>query len=248
MLVVVVARGLPCGDEAGAHPDAAGSQGERGHQSTTVGDATGGDNRSGGYCVHHLGHQGHGGDAPGVTSALGPLGNDDIGAALGDPAGVTHGADHGYDGHAVAVHLFGVGGGVAQAGGEHRHLLLEHDLDHLLLAGPALGEEEIDRKRFVGEVLHPAHLVAQGSRGEHGGADDPETAGVGDGGYQLGHGDAAHPGLDDGVLDPQPLRELRSKHCSHSSFFARYRPSWWAMVLRCIWEVPSPISISLQSR
>ena len=85
-----------------------------------------------------------------IAAALGPLGDDDVRAALDHPVGVADGADHGHYRHAVSVHLLSVGGRVAQAGGEHGHLLLEHDLDHLVQSGPALGQKEVDAEGLVG--------------------------------------------------------------------------------------------------
>src|SRR3990170_548231 len=211
-LVVVVAVGLPGGHEASAHPDTAGAQREGGHEAPAVSDAAGSDDRDGRDRVHDLGHQGHGGDAAGVAAALGPLGDDDVGAALGDLTGVADGAYHGHDGHAVIMHLLRVWGGAAQPGGENGYLLIEHDLDHLLLAGPVLSQEEVDREWLIGQILDFAHLVAQGVRGHQGGADDAEAAGLGHGRHERGHRDTAHAGLDDRVLDAKLLGQLRLEH------------------------------------
>ena len=54
---------------------------------------------------------------------------------------MTHQSDDRHHGHSVLVHRVGVGSRVTKARGEDRHVLIEHDLYHLLLA--TMGSEDL---------------------------------------------------------------------------------------------------------
>ncbi len=147
-----------------------------------------------------------------MAAALVPLGDDDIGATLGAAAGVANVAYHRYYLHTAAVHLGRVGGGVPQTRGEHRHALLVDRLYLLGQAGHPLRQKQVHGERLIGHILHLADLFAQSIGCEHGPAYHAQAAGVGHRRRQIGHGHAPHAGLDDGVFDPQGLRQGCSEH------------------------------------
>ena len=169
--------------------------------------------------VDDLGDEGERADLAGVAAGLGALGGDDVSAGLDGLEGVADAAAHHHHDHVALVHLGDELGGDGEPGDEDVHVLLEDDAhvgaDHL-----RVGREEVDGERLVGEVTGLADLFSQRGRVEGGGADDAEPAGVGDGGDEPGHGDAAHTGEEDRVVDAELIAEWCVKGVVHGDSFA----------------------------
>ena len=131
-LAELVEVGLLGGDEHRAAPDANAAHREGGGEAATVADPAGCDDRPGRDGVDHLREQRHRADPAGVTAGLVALGDDDVGVAIGDAQGVLDVTDERDDLAVGRVDLVDVGGRVAEAGGEHRHLHARDDVDLLL--------------------------------------------------------------------------------------------------------------------
>ena len=90
--------------------------------------------------------------------------------------------------------------GYAEARDEGRGPLFDDDIGGFL---ERLGHcrQQVNAEWLLGEAAHLAHLVADFLRAATGHAKRPEASGLGDRGADLGVGNAAHSGEEDGVFD-----------------------------------------------
>jgi hypothetical protein len=140
-----------------------------------------------------------------------PLGHDDVDAVVGAAAGVSQVPHQGHDLHALFAHALRPGPGRAQAGDEDGDLLFEDDVHQLVGVGQALGQKQVDAEDLAGEALGLPDLIPERLGVQHRASQDAQAAGVGDGGRQLGQGDAAHAGLYDRTRCPAS-QSVRLEH------------------------------------
>ena len=116
VLVAEHAPGLGRGDEAGAHPDAVGAEGECRREATPVEDAAGRHHRDTiAHRVDDLWDERHGRHLAGVAARFGALGHDEVATRVDRPHGVFDLPAHVDDEHVGAVALLDHLGGDAQA-------------------------------------------------------------------------------------------------------------------------------------
>ena len=96
--------------------------------------------------------------------------------------------------------------GVAGAGGDHLHVLLQDDLGDVV--GVGAHEHEIDAEGLVRQLLGPADLLAEPIAVPAAGGDHAQGPGVGAGGGELAGGNVGHAALNDGETGPQDLIEF----------------------------------------
>ena len=70
---------------------------------------------------------------------------------------------------------------------------------------PRLEAQQVDAERLVGQILHPAHLVADAVGRDRRHAQRAETARLGHGGAQFGVGHAAHTREHHRMLDAKDV-------------------------------------------
>ena len=199
---------LAC-QQAGAHLDAAGAQGEGGGGLPPVRDAAGGHHRDA-HRVDDLGHQGHGGHLAHVAAGLRALGDDGVHAVALQPLGQDRSGHHGDDLDALFLPGGDVFAGVAGAGGDHLHILLQNDLGDVV--GIGAHQHQVDAEGLVRQLLGPADLLAETVAVPAAGGDHAQGPGVGAGGGELAGGDVGHAALDEGILGSQDLIELFHKN------------------------------------
>mmetsp|Transcript_47189 Transcript_47189/g.146197 ORF Transcript_47189/g.146197 Transcript_47189/m.146197 type:complete len:339 (-) Transcript_47189:154-1170(-) len=209
VLPVHRARGcLGRGDEARAHPDAAGPQGQGGREAAAVEEAAGRHDRHlhaevvllALHEVHALRHERHGGDHAGVAAGLRALGADDVHALRQGLRHVVRRPHHVHHGDAGAVELVdGPLRGHSHGAHEERCLLLDDDVDELresaagvvlvslARAAPDLRQQQVDPERHarLQFLLAEGDLLRHGRGGEVHAAKGADAARVGHGGHEL---------------------------------------------------------------
>lgn len=153
-----------------------------------VADAAGGQHRDL-HRVHHLGRERHGGQVPDVAAGLAALGHDRAGAHALAHAGDSHRGHDRHDLEAVFHPGLDVFGRKARAGDDDGHLLLHHNLRHLV--GVGRHQHDVDAVRLVRDFADLADLLAELLPvGVHA-RDDAKAAGVG---HRARQGRVRHPG------------------------------------------------------
>ena len=145
-----------------------------------------------------------------MAAGLGALGHHGHGTGALDELGHGNGGHHGDDLDAGLVPGLHVLGGVAGAGHDHGHVLVDDDLGHLVRE--RAHEHHVHAEGLVGLLAQLVDLVAQPvGVGVHG-CDDAQAAGLGDGGGEGGIGDPGHPALEDGLLDAEKVTDGGAQH------------------------------------
>ena len=206
LLIVVVNGTFPACQQAGAHLDAAGTQGEGGGSLTAVGNAAGGDDGNI-HRVDDLGHQGHGGHFAHMAAGLHALSDDGVGSLIHQPLGKDGGRHHGQHLDPGSFPRGDVLAGTARSGGHHPDALLYDDLGHFVGAG--VHQHQVHAEGLVRQALADADLLAQQVRFQHPACgDDAQRPRVRAGGGKFACGDVGHAALDNGKLRPQQLVEF----------------------------------------
>jgi hypothetical protein len=222
VLVALVPVGLCAGDEAGPQPHADRADRQGRGQPAAVGDPAG---REHGHVdrVDHGGQQRQGPHASRVTAPVVALGDHGVDAATRDAYRVARVPDQRDDLHAELVALGHDRSRIPEPARQHRHALLEDDVDlGLHLAGeahrgrvtrrPADGrEQDVDPERTIGPVAHLVDLLPELLGAERGPSDHSQRARFGHGGRELAARDVAHARLQDRVLDPEHVADRRSQ-------------------------------------
>ena len=204
VLPVLVNRALGRRDHAGAHLDALGAQGKRSGHAAPIGDATGGDDRQIGPRTDQR-EQHHGGDIATVleTATLAAFDHQSVDAGVDGLLRRRHRRHHVEHCQPGPLQRLAVFIGIARRSGDELNTLVDHELHDVRVANKGLGD--VDAPRFVGEGPHLLHLLAHLVEAARGGLDHAEAASVGHRAGQLGAGDPAHRGLDDGVLHAEQV-------------------------------------------
>ena len=176
-----------------------------------------------------------------MATTLGALRDDHVGARLDRGDGVPQRCHHVHHLRAALVGLREDRGEILVVarprGREDGRLELEHGLDQSLVAE----EEQVDTDRLRRQLASARDLGLHRLRLQPGRAHDAEPPGVRDRSRQLtARGAAAHPGRDDGVLDPDELRERRpdAAHAAQTrELLSRLRPRH-----QCTVRKPAPIT------
>ena len=217
LFVHVAGMRLGRGDEARAHPHALRAERERGGQAAAVDDGAGGEHRNF-HRVDDLRDQRDARDLAGVAAGLRALRDDGVEAAVFAGLRVAHGAadvHHLETGRVEAIDE--MARRHAEARDEGRRAFLDDDV------GGALerfrnGGEQIDAERFLRQLAHAAHLLADFVRAASGHAERAEAAGLRHRRAKFGVGDAAHAGEQDRVVDAQHVANGRADgHGENSS-------------------------------
>ena len=145
-----------------------------------------------------------------LAAALGALGDDAVNAVALQPLGQDRSGHHGDDLDALFLPGGDVFAGVAGAGGDHLHILLQNDLGDVV--GIGAHQHQVDAEGLVRQLLGPADLLAETVAVPAAGGDHAQGPGVGAGGGELAGGDVGHAALDEGILGSQDLIELFHKN------------------------------------
>ena len=83
-------------------------------------------------------------------------------------------------------------------------------------------QPEIDAEGPVRQLAHPTDAGAQVVGGHAEARENAEPSRAAHLGHELGSGDSAHPGLEDGVLDAQEITERRAEDHDETPRRRRY--------------------------
>ena len=151
-----------------------------------------------------------------MAAGLRALGDDGVHAVALQTLCQDGRGHHGDDLDALLLPGGDVLAGVAGAGGDHLHVLLQDDLGDVV--GIGAHQHQVDAEGLVRQLLGPADLLAEAVAVPAAGGDHAQGAGVGAGGGELAGGDVGHAALDKGILGPQDLIELfHRSYLSHAN-------------------------------
>ena len=197
-------------DKARANHDTLRTDRERRGNLPSVSDSSRGQHRQL-DCVDHLRHQREHPDLAGMPARLGALRDDYVRASLLRLDAVMHLAAHHDDLHSVVVHHLDELLRNREPGDEDLDLFLDH---HGNVRAHHVGyrREQIDGERLVGQLASFADFCAQIVGAQRRGADNAESARVGNRGDEFVHRDAAHAGEQYRILDSKVIANRRMQH------------------------------------
>jgi hypothetical protein len=126
-------------------------------------------------------------------------------------ARVIHLACQHHHHHAGGFQLRDDCSGDAQPGDEGLRATFD-DRVHALRQAVRLRGQQINAERPVGQVAHPAHLLANSARADAGHAQRAEAAGIAHRSANLGIRNAPHPGQQDRMIDAQQIADGGAQH------------------------------------
>jgi len=185
LLVGVRSVGFGRGDEARSHPYAVGTEGQRRRETASVEQSTRGDDRDlVAHRVDNLGHECHGRDGTGVTTALGPLRDDEIATTRECRLGVSNLSAHRTHEDVVRVKHIDDLAGNAETRDEDARATLDDAVDVFFqLSGD--GREQIDSERLRCQSMNGGDLLVELSGSHRSGAERADTTGLAHGSDEL---------------------------------------------------------------